>query len=510
MSAKGLTLRVTGAGSSRAAALLGRTIEIGGAALNGWAFTQFDGLCYWDHAGVVTRKTTSFQSQLAWENYDKPLEKSVVPQPVRDAIKVDPATRTDEQKKLIRDYFVENIFAGSRETFDPLHKELTDLAKQRTDAEAAVPVTLVMADLPTMRDTFILKRGEYDKPGEKVERGVPSALPPMPAGAPSNRLGLAQWLVDPSHPLMARVTVNRFWQQFFGRGIVKTAEDFGFQGEWPTHPELLDWLAVDFREHGWDVKRFLKQIVMWNAYRQSSNVPHEKLEKDPENVLISRGPRFRMDAEVVRDSALALSGLLVNKVGGKSVKPYQPAGLWEAVAFTSSNTNAYTPDTGEGLYRRSMYTYWKRQVPPPTMQLLDAPTRETCVLERQRTNTPLQALALLNDVQFVEAARILGERMSQSSSEDRERLTYGFRLIVGRRPGAVEMEQLLQLLTNQRQEFSSNEALVQLAAFAWMVYTTLPGRFAVTRVNGVLIAPAAAGVPWLAAPVKLLSTTVQM
>jgi hypothetical protein len=260
----------------------------------------------------------------------------------------------------------------------------------------------------------ILYRGMYDQPREKVEPAVPSALPPLPASYPKNRLGLAKWLVDADNPVMARVTVNRFWQELFGTGIVKTAEDFGSQGEPPSHPELLDWLAVEFRESGWDVKKFFKLMMMSSTYRQSAAVTPEKLRKDPGNRLLSRGPRFRMDAEMVRDYALASSGLLVPTIGGPSVKPYQPDGIWEAVAMNESNTRIYKRDSGDKLYRRSLYTFWKRSAPPASMDIFNAPTRETCTVRRERTNTPLQALVTMNDVQFVEAARTLAQHASQS------------------------------------------------------------------------------------------------
>ncbi len=236
-------------------------------------------------------------------------------------------------------------------------------------------------------------------------------MPPFPARAPVNRLGLAQWLIAPNHPLTARVAVNRFWLQVFGTGIVKTAEDFGAQGEPPSHPELLDWLAVQFREDGWDVKRFMKRLVMSATYRQSSRVTPESLAKDPANRLLARGPRFRLDAEMLRDQALLVGGLLVEKVGGPSVKPPQPAGLWEAVAYTDSNTAHFKADTGvEKIHRRSLYTFWKRTSPPPQMTTFDAPSREACQVRRERTNTPLQALLLMNEPQFIEAARGLAER----------------------------------------------------------------------------------------------------
>ena len=253
------------------------------------------------------------------------------------------------------------------------------------------------------RKTFLLIRGAYDKKGDKVTAGVPAVFPPIPAGAPLNRLGLARWLVDPSHPMTSRVTINRFWQQIFGQGIVKTSEDFGAQGQWPTHPELLDWLSTEFIRTGWDVKAMLKLMVMSSTYQQSSQVTSDLLQRDPTNELLARGPRFRFDAEVIRDTALATSGLLIEKVGGKSVKIYQPDGVWEAVAFQGSNTSIYKQDQGENLYRRSMYTFWKRTSPPPSMTTFDAPSRENCTVRRPRTNTPLQALALMNDKQYVEA-----------------------------------------------------------------------------------------------------------
>jgi len=231
----------------------------------------------------------------------------------------------------------------------------------------------------------------------------------MPADLPRNRLGLAQWLLRPEHPLTARVTVNRFWQDVFGTGIVRTSGDFGVSGEPPSHPELLDWLAVDFRESGWDVKRFFKLLVTSAAYRQAAVTTPEKLEKDPQNRLLSRGPRFRMEAEMLRDYALAASGLLVRRVGGPSVKPYQPDGVWEAVAMIGSNTRDYKRDSSAGLYRRSLYTFWKRAAPPASMEIFNAPTREVCTVRRERTDTPLQALVTLNDPQFVEAARHLAQ-----------------------------------------------------------------------------------------------------
>ena len=272
-------------------------------------------------------------------------------------------------------------------------------------------VTHVMHERPDAEpEAHVLDRGMYDQPRERVAAGVPAALPPMAASLPRNRLGLARWLVDDANPLTGRVTVNRFWQQVFGTGLVATSEDFGAQGDTPTHPELLDWLASEFRASGWDVKRFFRTLVTSAAYRQSAAATPEKLERDPENRLLSRGPRFRMDAEMVRDYALAASGLLVRAVGGPSVRPYQPEGVWSTVAMPQSNTRLYRQDEGDALYRRSLYTFWKRSAPPPSMEIFNAPTREHFTVRRERTNTPLQALVVMNDPQFVEASRHLAQR----------------------------------------------------------------------------------------------------
>ena len=306
--------------------------------------------------------------------------------------------------------------------FPKLAEQLTTLERRKTEIAARGAQTHVMQEKGQPPMAFILNRGEYDKRRDQVKPSTPAVLPPLPADLPRNRLGLAQWLLRPDHPLTARVTVNRFWQEVFGTGIVRTAGDFGVTGELPSHPELLDWLAIDFRENGWDVKRFFRLLVTSSAYRQSAATTPEKLEKDPANRLLSHGPRFRMDAEMVRDYALAASGILTTKIGGPSVKPYQPVGVWEAVAMPGSNTRDYRPDTGESLYRRSLYTFWKRAAPPASMDIFNAPSREVCTVRRERTNTPLQALVTLNDPQFIEAARHLAEltlKAGGSTSEDR-------------------------------------------------------------------------------------------
>lgn len=433
-----------------------------GAELNGWAFTQFGGTVYWDHAGSVTKTlqgNQTYESQVVWEAADKSIEKSTVPQPVRDAIKVEVDKRTPEQSKLIRDHFVQFVHPMTRLKFEPLQKQIDEMTKQRNDTDAAIAITMIMEDLPTPRETFVLKRGEYTLPGEKVEANVPAVFPPLPADAPRNRLGLAKWLTDPSHPLTARVTVNRYWQQYFGVGLVKTAEDFGLQGQWPTNLELLDWLAVEFVESGWNIKELQKRIVMSATYRQSSRVSPELLQIDPNNDLLARGPRFRLDAEVVRDSALSMSGLLSEQFGGKSVKPYQPDGIWEAVAFVGSTTQFYKRDAGEALYRRSLYTFWKRTAPPPSLMAFDAPSRETCVARRARTNTPLQALVLMNDEQYVEASRNLAARMIKEGGDSAaSQLTLGFRVCTARVPTEHELNVLGKVHTEQLAHYQANPA----------------------------------------------------
>jgi hypothetical protein len=307
----------------------------------------------------------------------------------------------------------DEIFSWWLSSRDKSYQSATALIARLEQERAAIRARGTVAHVWQERAgkpmAYVLFRGDYDKRREPVEPATPSILPPMPADLPRNRLGFAKWLLRPEHPLTARVTVNRFWQELFGSGLVRTSGDFGATGEVPSHPELLDWLAVEFRESRWDVKRFFKLLVTSATYRQSAQVTPLKREKDSYNLLLSRGPRFRMDAEMVRDYALAASGLLVPKLGGPSVKPYQPEGVWEAVAMIGSDTRDYRRDTGEKLYRRSMYTLWKRAAPPASMEILNAPNREYCTVRRERTNTPLQALVTLNDIQFVEAARRLAE-----------------------------------------------------------------------------------------------------
>ena len=324
----------------------------------------------------------------------------------------------------------------------------------------------IAVEQPTPAEAFVLFRGEYDQRRDKVTPATPKSLPAYPAGLPRNRLGFARWLLRPEHPLTARVTVNRFWQQVFGTGLVLSSGDFGITGSLPSHPELLDWLAIEFRERDWDVKQFFKLLVTSAAYRQAAVTTPEKLEKDEDNRLLSRGPRFRMDAEMIRDNALAASGLLVRTIGGPSVKPYQPPGVWEAVAMIGSNTRNYQRDNGEDLYRRSMYTFWKRSAPPASMDVLNAPNRETCTVRRERTNTPIQALVTLNDVQFVEAARVLAGKALAASADTDARIDFVSMRLLARsfRPEerGIVRDSLMALLA----EYKANPAAAkELIAF---------------------------------------------
>ena len=317
-----------------------------------------------------------------------------------------PAQRTDAEKNTLYDWWL----PVNDQPWKDASAKVAALEQEQSAMSSRGAKTHVMAEKSGKPMAFVLQRGDYDKRRDQVEPATPASLPAMPADLPRNRLGLAQWLLRPEHPLTARVAVNRMWQELFGVGLVRTAGDFGISGELPSHPALLDWLAVEFREGGWDVKKFMRLVMTSAAYRQSAAVTADKFTKDPHNRWLGRGPRFRMDAEMVRDYALAASGILVRKIGGASVRPYQPDGIWEAVAMPESDTRHYKRDTGDALYRRSMYTLWKRAAPPASMDIFNAPARETCTLRRERTNTPLQALVTLNDVQFIEAARFLAAR----------------------------------------------------------------------------------------------------
>lgn len=343
----------------------------------------------------------------------------------------------------------------------PLEKKLAETRQALTNVNNAITQAMVMEDRPQPRDTFLLIRGVYDKPGDKVSPGVPAHFSPLPRGAPNNRLGLARWLVDPSNPLTARVAVNRAWQLLFGTGLVKTAEDFGVQGEAPSHPELLDWLATELVRTGWDVKALHRLIVTSAAYRQSSRLTPALRERDPDNRLLARGPRYRLSALTIRDQALALGGLLVELLGGPPVKPYQPPGIWEDMTFGQIR---YQQDKGGSLYRRSLYTFWRRTVGPTTM--FDTAARQICTVRQARTNTPLQSLILMNDVTYVEAARVLAERlMTQGGTTLEERIELAFRLATARQPTEAERKILVQAFQRVLRQYQADrDAAVKLVS----------------------------------------------
>jgi hypothetical protein len=374
--------------------------------------------------------------------------------PVGEIAGLAESVRTEAQTDKIRGHFLDEAApAGIRQAWAQL---LAARAARNTYYEG-LPTSMVMEERPIPRESHVLVRGTYDRPGEVVTPTLPSivASPADNAAYPADRLGLARWLVNPSHPLTARVTVNRFWQMYFGTGIVKTVEDFGSQGEPPVHPELLDWLATEFIRTGWDVKAMQKRIVLSATYRQSSAASTELLQRDPDNRLLARGPSVRLSAEMVRDQALAMAGLLVDKVGGPSVYPYQPAGLWREM----NSYEDYDQGHGDDLYRRSLYTYWKRTVPPPTMANFDASSRESCVVRPNITNTPLQALDLMNNVTYVEAARVLAERMmKEGGTTPQGRIAYAFRLATAKPPSAAEGRILANVFAREIEEFGANPA----------------------------------------------------
>ncbi|PWU09470.1 MAG: hypothetical protein C5B50_27200 [Verrucomicrobia bacterium] len=459
-----------------------------GTKIDGLAFTQAGGTAYWDKAGQLSINDPGQNPELsfaAWQRDERGMgDKSSAPQEIKDLLKKEADKLNEGERKKMREYYLVAVYAppGSADSLSAsaqpvetrgqdgpgrtghdapgnlvsLRAELKSAKEKREMLDKDVPSTMISKELDKPRSAWVLVRGQYDKHGDAVTPGVPAILPPLPPSEKTNRLTFAKWLVDPKHPLTARVTVNRFWQQFFGVGIVKTAEDFGAKGEWPSHPELLDWLATDFIS-GWDVKNLVRLIVTSATYRQDSRVTPHLIEADPENRLLARGPRFRLDAEEMRDNALAVSGLINLAMGGHAVRPYQPAGIWEAVGYTTSNTAKYTQDHGDALFRRSLYLFWKRTAPPPCMTTFDAPSREQCRARRERTNTPLQALLTMNDTQYFEAARQLGYRMlHEGGMTDEDRLRFGFRLVTARQPSPTESEVLTESLTAQRARYTTD------------------------------------------------------
>ena len=380
-------------------------------------------------------------AQVAWEK--SKLSQDKTPAEIKKIISSAGGKRSKAQKAQVDKYYRTAVDTSTKQ----ITADLDQLQKQLMELDKGTPLTMVMKELPTPRKAFILKRGQYSDPGEEVTANTPAALPPLPTGAPRNRLTLAKWIVSPGNPLTARVWVNRQWEHFFGYGIVKTSENFGMQSEPPSHPELLDWLATEFVSSGWNMKAMMKRMVMSATYRQSSLVkstPKNLIDIDPYNRLLARAPRLRLPAEAIRDQALSISGLLDHRIGGPSARPYMPKGVWDETSVYGDLRN-YQPDTKGGLYRRSLYTVWKRTAAPPTMLIFDSASREICTVKRSSTNTPLQALALLNEVTFVEAARVLAQRMMlEGGSDPAQRIAWAFRQATQRDAAAEELALLLK------------------------------------------------------------------
>lgn len=431
---------------------------------------QSDGAGWWDSAGAECASPTAAADPLltraawisAYRNNDAAMQAASLPFDIKFLLALPPQQQNAGEKERVANFYRDYIYGPSRRVLEPEAHAVRRLLAEHVRLELTLPSSPISQELPEPVPAHVLIRGQYDKPGERVAPGTPAFLPPIVSrGVRVTRLDFARWLVDGKNPLTARVTVNRFWQQFFGAGLVRTPADFGAQGEPPTHPALLDWLAGEFVRSGWDVKQLARLIVTSRAYRQDSRVGPELLETDPANRLFARGPRLRLDAEVLRDQALALGGLLQPALGGPPVRPYQPVNVWEPVAFGGSNTKTYVPDQGAALYRRSLYTFWKRTAPAPAMATFDAPSRETFCVGRGRSNTPLQALALMNDVQQFEAARGLAERMLLRAGSEAGRLAYAFRRVTARMPTGEESALLADALATHRAHYARHPAAAQ-------------------------------------------------
>ena len=392
-----------------------------------------------ERQSITDRLTNKYGIQPDW----------AIPTELVKSIQLTEADQNDEQRAAISHFFMEQIYLPSRERIEKLKTEVTDLSQKLETTRQKLPTTMVMVQKPKPNPAYVLLRGDFQNRGERVERDVPAIFPRLPADQPRNRLGLAHWMTDPQHPLVARVVVNRLWNQMYGVGLVKTLGDLGTQGDQPSHPALLDWLAVEFVESGWDVKHMQKLMLMSSAYRQSSQHSLRYSKVDPDNRYLSRAARFRLSAEEIRDNALSISGLLTRKIGGPSVKPYQPLGY-----YADKIEHSWEQSKGEDLYRRGVYTYWRRTTVYPSFQIFDAPSREFCTVNRPRTNTPLQALVLLNDPTFVEAARVFGQRIMKVQADSvEERCSFAFRAAVARQPSSEEVAVLSQLFRQQRQHF---------------------------------------------------------
>jgi hypothetical protein len=436
--------------------------------LTGFATTQFGGTVYWDKIGVTGVSDPAndpLRSFVAWWKAAKGKDTPGLPGDLNNIAKAGPEPAPDAASVTrLKEHYLARLCSDTKASVAEVVSQLDQTRSQRENFFNSIPSTFIYKDNPTPRESFIMLRGQYNQPGEKVQPDVLSILPPItkPQTGQLNRLDLAKWLVTPRHPLTSRVAVNRFWQQIFGVGLVKTSGDFGTQGETPSHPELLDWLAIHFEESGWDVKGLMRLMLTSASFKQSSKIPADVLEKDPENRMLARAPRLRLDAEQIRDNALFVGGLIDLTLGGKGVKPYQPPNIWEPVGFVGSNTRAYQQDKGSSLYRRSLYTFYKRTAPPPFMVNFDAPNREQTCTRRERSNTPLQALQLLNDVQHVEAARGLGQRILGSGlTHAPDRIELMFKTILSRKPSSRELEVLEKQVNQHLQRYKANPADAQ-------------------------------------------------
>ncbi|MSU64612.1 MAG: DUF1553 domain-containing protein [Opitutus sp.] len=436
-------------------------------AYTGVRIAQSGGAAWWDHIGTVCTSASAADDPLisaeAWVKGNRDDVRAVqnlpVPNEIAYLLGVSNTQQDDEDKKRLATYYRDYVYGPLRGPLEPEAHAARQFLAEQVHYELTLTASLIAKERAVPKPAHVLLRGQYDKPGDRVQPATPAFLPPLqPRGARADRLDLARWLVDPRNPLTARVAVNRFWQQTFGAGLVRTPGDFGAQGDPPTHPELLDWLASEFVSSGWDVKRLVRLMVTSRTYRQDSRVTPALLELDPANKLLARGPRLRLDAEVIRDQALAVSGLLQPAIGGPPVRPYQPTNIWEPVAYAGSNTRVYVQDHGAALYRRSLYTFMKRTAPPPSMSTFDAPSRETICVVRTRTDTPLQALALMNDVQQFEAARGFAERVLTADGNEEQRLTRAFRSVTGRMPTDGERTLLNEALARQRAQFAADPA----------------------------------------------------
>ena len=433
-----------------------------GARVKGFAFTLFAGTAYFDQMGVIGESDPANDptfSFIAWRQARKGKNTRGVPQDINAWLTAGPEKKLNRrQLERLRDYYLQNVCHTTRSSFASLLGERTEVRDQRATYNGRVPSTFIFRDLPQPRQSYVMLRGEYDNPGEQVQPGTPAVLPKLQqSGDRANRLDLARWIVAPENPLTARVAVNRFWQQLFGRGLVETSHDFGTQGTMPSHPELLDWLAVSFRD-SWDVKQLLRQVLLSRTFRQQSLASQKNWTRDPNNQWLSRGPRFRLDAEQVRDQVLFVSGLIKLQMGGKGVNPYQPPNIWEPLAFGGSSTRFYKQGHGDDLYRRTIYTFIKRTAPHPLMENFDMPAREQTCIRRDRTNTPLQALQLMNDVQHFEAARAFAGSILVAAETPGDRIDFAYRSLLARHAAPEEVAVLTAFLQRQLQKYQSAPA----------------------------------------------------